>query len=113
MANDQAADYDLGRRIAAAREYRAMTQAELAGRLGVGPDTLGRYEQGRFARRPTREGLIAGTAVATDLPREFFVIDFQALPALAERWEQGGDGGEAGEPPGEPRGGRGPRPDLG
>lgn len=46
----------LGARIAALRRETGMSQAELAGKLGVSPSAVGMYEQGR--REPSAETLV-------------------------------------------------------
>lgn len=47
----------LGARIAALREQRGWSQAELARRLNISPSTVGMYEQGR--REPSVDMLVA------------------------------------------------------
>ena len=47
----------LGERIAALRRTRGLSQAELAGRLGISASTMGMYEQGR--REPSLQTLVA------------------------------------------------------
>lgn len=47
----------LGARIAALRREAGLSQAELAGRIGISPSAMGMYEQGR--REPSAETLIA------------------------------------------------------
>ena len=58
----------LGERISALRRTRGMSQAELAGRLGISASAMGMYEQGR--REPSLQTVV-------DLARELNVsIDF-------------------------------------
>lgn len=47
----------LSERICLLRRAQGWSQAELAGRLGVSPSTVGMYEQGR--REPSLSGLLA------------------------------------------------------
>ena len=76
---------DLGRRIAAARAYREMSQAKLATDLHMDPSTLGRYEKGQIPYLDRqRPGLEKEVAEALELPIEFFEIEFSELPAM--RW---------------------------
>jgi transcriptional regulator with XRE-family HTH domain len=98
------ADRDLGRRVAAARAYRRKTQTDLADLLGVQRQAVAAYEEGKITREVTREGLIAKTCELTDLPREFFAIDFNDLPVMVKAWRQVVDQGDEGDlplPPGD------------
>ena len=57
----------LGPRIAALRRERGLSQAELAGAIGVSPSALGMYEQGR--REPSADTMVAlarALSVSTD-----------------------------------------------
>jgi transcriptional regulator with XRE-family HTH domain len=82
------ADLDLGRRVAAARAYRRKTQTDLAGLLGVRRQTVADYEEGKISKEVTREGIISKACELTDLPREFFAIDFNDLPVMVKAWRQ-------------------------
>jgi transcriptional regulator with XRE-family HTH domain len=88
MAGTRSPDYELGRRVAAARAYRDVDQQTVAEKLGVGRDTLGRYERGKIDKRYKREGLIEIAAQVTQLPHEFFAIDFKELPLMEKAWRQ-------------------------
>jgi transcriptional regulator with XRE-family HTH domain len=79
---------ELGRRVRAARTYAGVSQIDLARRLGVGPDTLGRWENGKTAPGYKREALLEATAQLTSLPQEFFVIEFSSLPEMVAAWQQ-------------------------
>jgi transcriptional regulator with XRE-family HTH domain len=72
---------DLGKRITAARGYRAMDLASLADSINVTAPALQRFEAGV---EPLSEGdqwaLIGAIAEATQLPVSFFTTDFQSLP---------------------------------
>jgi transcriptional regulator with XRE-family HTH domain len=62
---DDALDYSdaaatFGDRLALAREAAGMTEAELAGRLGVRPQTLRAWEQDRAEPRANRMQMLAG-----------------------------------------------------
>jgi transcriptional regulator with XRE-family HTH domain len=87
----QEADLDLGRRVAAARAYRRKTQTDLADMLGVRRQTVADYEEGKIGAEVKREGIIAKTCELTDLPREFFAIDFNDLPVMVKAWRQVAD----------------------
>ena len=70
----------LGERIAALRRVRGLSQAELAGRLGISPSAMGMYEQGR--REPSVQIIIAlarELAVSTD-----FLLTGKSAPPEAD-----------------------------
>ena len=79
---DNAAGRTVGRRIAAARRARRLTQAELAARLGWPRDTLIHYEHGRRALSVTR---LAEIAAALERHAATLLIDDPALAALVQR----------------------------
>lgn len=56
--SDEAAT--LGDRLTLAREGTGLSQKELAGRLGVSPKTLGRWESDRAEPRGNRMQMLAG-----------------------------------------------------
>lgn len=77
--------YELGRRVAAARAYRDVTQKDLADAMGVDRTAIIRYEKGKIDKRYKREGLITAAEKLTKLPREFFVIDFNHMVEVWRR----------------------------
>jgi transcriptional regulator with XRE-family HTH domain len=79
--------YDLGRRVAAARSYRNLDQVTVAKRLKVEPATLGRYEKGEIPEM-ARRGLVEKSSLVLKLPEEFFVVNLEELPLMAEAWKQ-------------------------
>lgn len=79
--------YDLGRRVAAARSYRNLDQVTVAKRLKMEPATLGRYEKGEIPEL-VRRGLVEKSSLILKLPEEFFVINLDELPLMAEAWKQ-------------------------
>jgi transcriptional regulator with XRE-family HTH domain len=79
--------YDLGRRVAAGRAYRDLDQATLAKRLKIEPATLGRYERGEIPE-PVRRGLVEKASQTLKLPEEFFLVNLDELPLMAEAWRQ-------------------------
>jgi DNA-binding XRE family transcriptional regulator len=83
MPTTRAAVALLGSQIAAARRERGWTAAELAERVGVQPQTIGRLEKGE----PTVAlGLAFEAAVVVGLP--LFGADERELPALAAAAQQ-------------------------
>jgi transcriptional regulator with XRE-family HTH domain len=73
----------LGAQIAVARKERGWTAADLAERVGVQPQTIGRLERGE----PTVGlGVALEAAVIVGLP--LFAADEQELPALAAAAKQ-------------------------
>lgn len=79
--------YDLGRRLAAGRAYRNLDQATVAKRLLIEPATLGRYEKGEIPEL-VRRGLIERASQTLKLPEEFFLVNLEELPLMAEAWKQ-------------------------
>jgi transcriptional regulator with XRE-family HTH domain len=79
--------YDLGRRIAAGRAYRNLDQATVAKRLKIEPATLGRYEKGEIPELVQR-GLVEKASQTLKLPEEFFLLNLEELPLMAEAWKQ-------------------------
>ena len=79
--------YDLGRRIAAGRAYRNIDQATVAKRLKIEPATLGRYEKGEIPELVQR-GLVERASQTLKLPEEFFLVNLEELPLMAEAWKQ-------------------------
>lgn len=79
--------YDLGRRVAAARSYRNLDQATVAKRMKMEPATLGRYEKGEIPEL-VRRGLVERSSLVLKLPEEFFVVNLDELPLMAEAWKQ-------------------------
>ena len=67
----------LGERIAALRRVRGLSQAELAGRLGISPSAMGMYEQGR--REPSVQIIIA-LARELDVSTDFLLTGKSAPP---------------------------------
>ena len=67
----------LGERIAALRRTRGMSQAELAGRLGISASAMGMYEQGR--REPSVQIIIA-LARELDVSTDFLLTGKSAPP---------------------------------
>lgn len=79
----------LGKRIAALRRQRNMSQKELAQRLGVRPSTVGMYEQGR--REPDCAGLVHLAelfSVSTDFLLTGKTQSADNPMALAALWQQ-------------------------
>ena len=87
MAKRKPPAYDLGRRVAAARSYRNLDQVTVAKRLKMEPATLGRYEKGEIPEM-VRRGLVEKAGLTLKLPEEFFVINLEELPLMAEAWKQ-------------------------
>src|ERR1700710_709026 len=79
--------YDLGRRVAAGRAYRNLDQATRAKRLKIEPATLGRYEKGEIPELVQR-GLVERASQTLKLPEEFFLVNLEELPLMAEAWRQ-------------------------
>jgi transcriptional regulator with XRE-family HTH domain len=79
--------YDLGRRVAAARSYRNLDQVTVAKRMKMEPATLGRYEKGEIPEM-VRRGLVERSSLTLKLPEEFFVVNLDELPLMAEAWKQ-------------------------
>jgi transcriptional regulator with XRE-family HTH domain len=71
---------ETARRIRAARTYACLSVAELAGRIGMGIQTVKRIEAGR---RSVRRFEIWAIAEACGLPRAFFEMDFCELAERA------------------------------
>lgn len=78
---------ELGRRVRAARHYRGLDQETAAEKMRVEPATLGRYEKGQIPEIK-RSGLIERASEATELPHEFFSINFDDLPLMMRAWTQ-------------------------
>ena len=79
---------EFGRRLAAARGYDGRDGKRWANEvLKKDRGTLRRYEEGEVedAKRPW---LIETYARETELPKEFFVIDFKDLPEMVAAWQQ-------------------------
>jgi transcriptional regulator with XRE-family HTH domain len=87
MAARKPPEYDLGRRLAAARAYRNLDQATVAKRMKIEPATLGRYEKGEIPELLGR-GLVERASLTLELPEEFFLINLAELPLMAEAWRQ-------------------------
>lgn len=81
-------EQELGRRVKAARVYRDVTQTQLGKELGHGRQTIGRWENGEVDTDYKRESLEKAAAKVTDMPREFFSIDFDDLPNMVRAWDQ-------------------------
>ena len=79
--------YELGRRLAAARSYRNLDQVTVAKRMKVEPATLGRYEKGEIPEL-VRRGLVEKAGQTLKLPEEFFLVNLDELPLMAEAWRQ-------------------------
>jgi transcriptional regulator with XRE-family HTH domain len=79
--------YDLGRRVAAGRAYRNLDQATVAKRMKIEPATLGRYEKGEIPELVQR-GLVEKASQTLKLPEEFFLVNLDELPLMAEAWKQ-------------------------
>jgi transcriptional regulator with XRE-family HTH domain len=78
---------ELGRRLAAARGYERETVGEFADRIGLHRTTLPKWEQGKVPRR-SRAGAIRDYAETTNLPEEFFTINFNDLPEMVAAWRR-------------------------
>jgi len=87
MAARRSAGAELGRRVKAARHYRGLDQETAAEKMRVEPATLGRYEKGQIPEIK-RSGLIERASEATDLPHEFFSVNFDDLPLMVRAWRQ-------------------------
>lgn len=73
---------DLGRRIAAARAYRSMSVQVLADELGIKAPTVERVELGTETMTDDEAwALLENVARVTDLPTQFFTVDFEQLPS--------------------------------
>jgi transcriptional regulator with XRE-family HTH domain len=59
-------------RIRAARQARAWTQSELAGRARVSPRTIHAVEKGQECRQATKRKILAALDVPWDLRNEYF-----------------------------------------
>ena len=58
-------------RIRAARQARAWTQSELAGRARVSPRTIHAVEKGQECRQATKRKILAALGVPWDLRNEY------------------------------------------
>lgn len=87
MAARKPPAYDLGRRVAAGRAYRNLDQATVAKRMKIEPATLGRYEKGEIPAM-VRRGLVEKSSLILKLPEEFFRVNLEELPLMAEAWKQ-------------------------
>ena len=67
----------LGERIGALRRARGMSQAELAGRLGISASAMGMYEQGR--REPSVQTVVA-LARELEVSTDFLLTGKSAPP---------------------------------
>jgi transcriptional regulator with XRE-family HTH domain len=59
-------------RIRAARQARAWTQSELAGRARVSPRTIHAVEKGQECRQATKRKILVALGVPWDLRNEYF-----------------------------------------
>jgi transcriptional regulator with XRE-family HTH domain len=87
MAAKRRNAYDLGRRVAAGRAYRNLDQVTVARRMKMEPATLGRYEKGEIPELVQR-GLVEKASQILKLPEEFFLVNLEELPLMAEAWKQ-------------------------
>jgi transcriptional regulator with XRE-family HTH domain len=71
---------EVARRVRAARAYAGLSVNELAGRIGLGLQTIKRIESGK---RTARRFEVWAIAEACNLPREFFEIDLDLLSRRA------------------------------
>jgi transcriptional regulator with XRE-family HTH domain len=71
---------ETARRVRAARAYAGLSVNELAGRIGLGLQTIKRIESGK---RTARRFEIWAIAEACNLPREFFEVDLDLLSRRA------------------------------
>jgi DNA-binding XRE family transcriptional regulator len=88
MGGERTEAQELGRRVKAARIYRNVTQAELADEIGHDRTTTIRWERGDIDKDYKRATLEAAASKVTDMPREFFVINFDDLPNMVRAWKQ-------------------------
>lgn len=71
---------ELGNRLRAARGYAAMSQDELANRLGMSLPTFQRTEMGQRGLKPyEKRALVEAVADETGLPSAFFTVDLAEL----------------------------------
>jgi transcriptional regulator with XRE-family HTH domain len=69
--HDGEVEVDFGERLASLRQERGLTQAELAGRVGVHPSQVHRYEAG--SAEPTL-GVLRGLALALQVSTDSLVF---------------------------------------
>jgi transcriptional regulator with XRE-family HTH domain len=79
--------YELGRRLAAGRAYRSLDQVTVAKRMKIEPATLGRYEKGEIPEL-VRRGLVEKASQTLKLSEEYFLVNLEELPLMAEAWRQ-------------------------
>jgi hypothetical protein len=87
MPDPTQVDDELGRRLAAARSHSREDASSWAARLGKDRGTLRRYELGQIDP-DKKAGIIQRYVEETDLPAEFFTIDFERLPEMVAAWQQ-------------------------
>jgi transcriptional regulator with XRE-family HTH domain len=87
MAARKRLAFELGRRLAAGRSYRNLDQVTVAKRMKIEPATLGRYEKGEIPEM-VRRGLVEKASQTLRLPEEFFLVNLDELPLMAEAWKQ-------------------------
>jgi hypothetical protein len=90
MADPEKSDQEFGRRLAAARGYSRVRSAQDWAKEvmeGIDRGTLRRYELGEIDPQK-RPWAIERCMEATDLPKEFFTIDFNRLPEMVAAWRQ-------------------------
>jgi transcriptional regulator with XRE-family HTH domain len=73
---------DLGKRISAARAYAGINRTTLADGLTISKPALERLESGLDVPEDSeRRSLIKNMAIATQLPEQFFTVDYAELAA--------------------------------
>lgn len=92
---EELSDIELGKRLSAGRGYRRESIKEFAKRIDADRHDLTKWELGDFgspARRRVqkrnRETAVERVQKATQLPPEFFTIDFNDLSEMATAWKR-------------------------